>query len=1085
MMSIPSLKSLIAAAFLVAALASVATAQTVSSAARGTVTDAAGSPIARATVVITHVPSGSRRTATTGGSGSFFQPGLRVGGPYTIRVDADGFQGAQIDAIFLAPGSQRPFNVELTPVAEAYEELVVVAEAMPIQDLKNGIGSQYTSDDILNQPATSRDVIRTLLRDPLAQSNGSDGNLSVAGVNPRFNGLSIDGSLQQDDFGLGSSTYATARSPVNLDAVESASLIAADYDVAASGFTGGLVNLTIKSGTNEFVGSAYYDFVSDSFIGDKFDGNRSFDPGEVDDKEYGFVLGGPILRDRLFFFLSYDEFESANTRDFRFTDQNDRLRSGFFRALRPLIQTSTGYDPGTRPDTANTPQTSQRMLAKFDWNVSDLHRASFTYQSTEEMSTANVGNRNFQSAWYDVPVELKAYTLQFYSDWTDSLSTTFRANFKDVVRGQNCRAGLGVGQIEIDNISRADVAGTALQGLFNPPDAGNRNDDPTFELDNVIAGCDRFRHANRFDDERLQLMAKADYFVGDHVLTAGIEYDRFELFNEFVQSSRGRFIYDGVQGLIARRADVFYNNAVSNNAPDAAASWGYDKWALFLQDSIRLSSAFELSLGLRYERFAQSDAPVFSPAIRKTYGLNSSANLDGKDLILPRVSFRWDIDDRTSLTGGVGRFAGGEPKVWISNAFQTPTVFARLNGVANANPKQIPQALRDTVAAGAPLPIDLIAEDFDIPSDWKASLRLEREFFDGYIATAQYLYTQTEDGFLWRNRAQLDLPAAQPTGVAPDGRIIYADLNRLRINNLTQLTNHGEGKSHVLALGIGKRYDYGLDVNLSYAHQNVEAVTEGNSSRGISSWRGIQDIDRNRPSAKTSPFQVEHAFKLNLSWEHDFFNTGASATRIDLFVQRLSGDQYSHTFNVNNANALFGRAGQNEGPFDNSPLYLPSGANDPRVVFGSRFDQQAFFDYIGRRGQGAIEAPYSRRSAWNTLVDLRIQQELPLWRDRVRARLYLNVENVLNLLNSDWGVFENGPFFGQNAIVTADLVTAADVAANGVDGATALSGDASRTACFTAGACLYRYRGFNPRNVNVASAGDSVYRIRFGIKIDF
>ena len=163
---------------------------------------------------------------------------------------------------------------------------------------------------------------------------------------------------------------------------------------------------------------------------------------------------------------------------------------------------------------------------------------------------------------------------------------------------------------------------------------------------------------------------------------------------------------------------------------------------------------------------------------------------------------------------------------------------------------------------------------------------------------------------------------------------------------------------------------------------------------------------------------------------------------------------------------------------------MPTGPNDPNVVFATGFDQQAFFNYIGG-GDGSIEEPFSRRSGWNTLADLRIQQQLPIWRDRVSAKLYLNIDNVLNLLNSDWGVFNDGPGFGQNAIITADLVTAADVAANGVDGATALEGDAPRTACFTAGACVYRYRGFNDRAINVIDAEDSVYRIRFGIKIDF
>ena len=226
-MSIKSLKQSLAAAMLMLAFASVASAQQVYSQARGTVTDASGTPVSGATIVITHEPSGTRKSATTGGNGSFFSTGLRIGGPYTITVSADGFRDALYDNINLQPGTQRPFDIVLESVSEEIEELVVTAEQAPIQDLSNAIGSAYAAEDIINMPASNRDVIRTLLRDPFAQSDGDDGNLSVAGINPRFNGLAIDGSLQQDDFGLGDSTYATSRSPVNLDAVESASVVAA------------------------------------------------------------------------------------------------------------------------------------------------------------------------------------------------------------------------------------------------------------------------------------------------------------------------------------------------------------------------------------------------------------------------------------------------------------------------------------------------------------------------------------------------------------------------------------------------------------------------------------------------------------------------------------------------------------------------------------------------------------------------------------------------------------------------------------------------------------------------------------------
>ena len=304
--------------------------------------------------------------------------------------------------------------------------------------------------------------------------------------------------------------------------------------------------------------------------------------------------------------------------------------------------------------------------------------------------------------------------------------------------------------IDIDDLSPEDLVGTPLEGLLTED-----------EVD-IDAGCDRFRHANEFNDERLQLFAKADYFVGRHVITGGFEYEDYSLFNLFVSSSRGRFRYFDFDQLDTNTPRVEYQNATSNNANDAAANWGYEKTSLFIQDAIQLTPTFELSLGLRYERFSQSDKPAFSQTIQDTYGIRSDANLDGKDLILPRLSFRWDLNDRTTLSGGLGRFSGGNPQVWVSNAFQAPVVFARADDVAGANPTQIPQVLLDEVAQGTPVPIDVISEGFNIPSDWKASLRLEYELGDGYITSAQYLHTRVEDGFLWRNRAQLDLGSTEP-----------------------------------------------------------------------------------------------------------------------------------------------------------------------------------------------------------------------------------------------------------------------------------------------------------------------------------
>ncbi|MEP3073995.1 MAG: TonB-dependent receptor, partial [Maricaulis sp.] len=428
---------------LLAAAPAAVYAQETAASLRGTVVDADGAPVSGATVTIVHAQSGTASTTTTGSTGAFFQSGLRVGGPYTITVSAPSFEGEALSDLYLRPGSQAPLSIALNPTTT--DVIVVTGLAVNTLDLNNGVGSSYSASDIANQPATSRDVLRTLARDPLAIVGGG-GSLSVAGSNPRFNGLAIDGSLQQDDFGLGSSTYATARSPINLDAIESASVAASDYSVTVGNFVGGLVNVVTRSGTNEFDGSAFYYRQDEDFIGNASNG-AFVDQPPFTEEEYGVTLGGPIIEDRLFFFVSYDKFESGSSSNFTVSDAQNGVDPAFFTALADMVQTATGYDMGDRPLTVATPVLSERYLAKLDWNINDDHRLSFTYQQTEEGGTSNVSSNNFSTAWYDTPTELTAYTVQLFSDWTPNLSTTLRANFKDYMRGQDCRAGTDTPQL--------------------------------------------------------------------------------------------------------------------------------------------------------------------------------------------------------------------------------------------------------------------------------------------------------------------------------------------------------------------------------------------------------------------------------------------------------------------------------------------------------------------------------------------------------------------------------------------------------------------------------------------------------------
>ncbi|MAP48961.1 MAG: hypothetical protein CMH90_05715 [Oceanicaulis sp.] len=1069
-----------------AALAPVAAvhAQTTSANLRGEIVDASGAPVSGATVTIIHSPSGTASRAVTNETGQFFQSGLRVGGPYSIIVAAPGFQGEALDGVNLRPGNQSPLTLTLNP--QAADVIVVTGQAINTTDLNNGVGSNFSADDIANQPSANRDVIGTLVRDPLAFSDG-EGQLYVAGVNPRFNGLAIDGSLQQDDFGLGSNTYATERSPISLDAVESASLVASDYSVTASGFTGGLVNITTKSGTNEFDGALYYYYQDEEYFGDRIDG-QDVNIAPFDEKEYGITLGGPIIEDRLFFFVSYDEFESGSGTDYSVGDSNDGIDTNFYGALNQYVLDNLGYDMGGRPTVTSNPVTSERLIGKIDWNINDNHRASFTYQSTEESGTST-GRQNFESAWYDIPVELTSYSGSVFSDWSDNFSTTVRATYKEFSRGQLCRAGSDTAHLEF-RLTPDDLVGSPLEGLLID------NGEETF-----VGGCDRFRHANEFNDERLQLFAQGDYILGDHLITFGAEYEDYSLFNLFVAGSNGRFIYRSLDEIANNTPQIDYVNANTNNADDAAAAFGLEKITLFAQDTWQVRDNLEVGFGVRYETYQQDDVPPLSADVDALYGANTTGqNLDGLDLIMPRASFRWEPNDRTTLTGGFGLFAGGEPKVWISNAFQGATGFARQSSGTPTAGLTVPQPLLDSVAGSTGSVIDVVADDFEIPSDWKASLRVDYDLNlealglgDGYLLSASWLYTTPQDAFIWRNRAQTDLAAALPTGVAPDGRTIYADLDDLGFANLTELGNADGSESHVFSVAVQKDYENGFGFYTSYAYQDVDWVSEGGSSRGISNWRGLSAIDRNNPEVRTSFWEIEHSFKIGLSYEREIISDLTS--RVDVFGQIRSGTPYFLTYDVSGSNSLFGRAGAGESPYDNNPIYVPTRTGDANVVFATGFDTAGFYDLVNRAGaaEGEIMPVNSASGAWNQQWDLRFTQELPgiPGIDRFvgdnNFEFVMDIVNFPNLLNSDWGSQTNGPGFGQFTAVDADLVSATDVALNGVDGATALRGDDIRTTCTTAASCVYRYNDFRAagRDINELDRNDSVYEIRIGLRYEF
>jgi len=1092
-----------AAIALTSAFATVATpvlAQQTDAGIRGTIVDGNGNPVAGANVTILHTPTGTGDSATSTSNGTFFEGGLRVGGPYTLTIAAPGYEAEVIEGLYLEPGSAERIIINLSELVAADEILVIGRNVQQI-DLNNGAGSAFDRETISNQPSVSRDVIDTLLRDPLVNASGGTGEISIGGVNPRLNALALDGVLQGDDFGLSQSIYPTQRAPISLEAIESASVVASDYSVESSGFVGGLVNIVTKSGTNEFSGSGYWFRSGQNFLGEISDGTLVPAP-EFKEREWGASISGPIVKDRVFFFLNYEDFSAASPVNFGGNDASIGILDpdAFYSLLNQRILDATGFDGGGRPPAGSPAAETRRWLGKIDVNITDDHRLEASYQRTRESNTS-VSSTSFSSAFYETPQDLDSYSGALFSDWTDSLSTTLRVGYKDNTRGQNCRAGSSTSELELFELNPGDLD-SAFDGLI---------DDALFTDVSIISGCDRFRHANTFSDDRLQIFASADYQLNEHLITFGAEFEDYNAENLFVERASGRFRYDNLAELASGDGvEVSFRRPLDGDVQNAITEFGFSKFSAFLQDEWQLLPTLSFNLGLRYERFFQDD-PAPRADFEALYGRSSANSLDGIDIFLPRFGFQYEPFERTTVSGGFGLFAGGSPQVWVSNAFNPfiLEVTQTLDDTAFGTVPTSVQTAFDTFDPNTPNSIDLIDPDFKIPSQWKGSLRVSQgfdmnladmfglpsffNFGDDYRFTAQYLYTNVRNDFIWENVAQTEL--GLPIGVAPDGRPIYSNLEVLGVNNAVQLTNTSEGRSHVITAALAKKYEMGFDFDVSYAYQDVDTASSViGSSRGISLYRSLFTSDRNNPEAITAPFETQHAFNLNFGYENELFRN--LRTRFDLFATITSGSVTPVTFNTSSSNPLFGSPGNGESPFDNDLLYVPtfsgSGSTDAAVVFGSGFDLEAFAAFVEDQGltQGEIVEGGEVRTRWNQLWNFRFQQELPFtdfgvsYLEGNRLNLVVDIFNVANLINDRWGVRNDGPRFTALNVVSADLVSAADVEANGVDGATSLGSDPAG-ACASAGDCIYRYNTFTERGTTFPDLDDSVYQIRVGIRYDF
>ena len=997
---------------LLSVFSAAAVAQSTTSSIRGKLLDSSGNPVADAEVVVTDERTGSERRVSSNANGSFFASNLQVGGPFVVSVN--NVKAAVVDSISLGDVYQLTINdVGATASSGGLEEIVVLGKAA-VSDISSGPSAIFSQDILESAVAFNRDIKDVFSNDPrINLDNPSFGSgVNCGGKNPRFNSLSIDGVNQNDRFGLNNNGFASSNGqPFPFDALEQISVELAPFDVTAGGFSACAINAVTKSGRNEFYGSAVYEFSSDSLRGDSFEFSGEqidVDNNDFTEETIGFTLGGPIIQDKLFFFVSYEESETPlfNAAGFAGSgngDERDFLSESDFNRIVDIANNLYGYDPGGLPQQSTNNRDA--LIGRLDWDINDSHRATLIYNNFEGGAIVGSDNDNdefeFANHFFNRGSELETSILRFSSQWTDNLSTELFLGRQESV---------------------------AIQETVGDPDFGD------FQIEvgdgTVYLGADDSRQANGLNYDSNLIKLNLQYLTGNHVITAGFERDELDIFNLFVQHSRGGELdffddsaFGGLSGIDKFEQGIpdriFYGSGGGTNDPnDAAANYTITQESLFIQDEYTFDNiGLTIVGGLRYERFSSDDRPVFNAAFTAENGISNNANIDGVDIIQPRIGFTWDANDYTRVRGGLGVFSGGNPNVWISNSYSN-------DGITNVQLREsfdeslfelalsgegrpgfdVPQTFIDQVAAttaddAATSNLVIIDPNYEQPSELKLALGATFDLPSEYVLDADILYSQQRDSAIYRDLAQTQV------GTTVAGTPIYD--NTTGDSNFILTNSNEDADSFVFSLSLSKKYESGLSTSVGYAYSDAEDVSGMNSSVAFSNFVNVATNDPNNVSAGTSEFNTPHRLTFRFGYEHSLF--GDLMTRYSLYGVYKNGQGTSLTMDSSGLEA--------DGFLSRQLLYVPNAGDDAAVVYADGFDREGFDELIANRSlaRGQFVSRNSENARSTARLDLRIDQDLPSFRG-IKPKLYVKINNVLNLINDDWGVQVDAPFVSEQVV---------------------------------------------------------------------
>lgn len=1014
------LKRIVRLVCLLLAFTASATAQVTTSSMSGSVKTTTGEALVGATITITHVPTGSVYTAVSRTGGRYDLANINTGGPYKIQVSFVGLQTVTREDVFVNLGETETQNFTLTDSQQQLTEVVVAARARARETGKGGAETSIGRDKMANLPTVGRNISDFLRFTPQAKITG-DGGVAIAGQNNRYNSFYIDGAINNDVFGLsasGTNGGQTGAPPISIDAIDQFQVVVSPYDASLGNFTGGGINAITRSGTNETTGSLYYFFRNQNLSGKTPTGTKE-DATKLSDftnKTYGFRIGGPIIKNKLFYFLNAEVQRDERPVPFDFSNYEGSVSQSDISTLTQFLQSNYGYDPGGY---LNNPEkvTADRITAKVDWNINAKNKlsASYRYNNSERYNTSSSANQsiNFYNNGYIIPSKTNSVSIELNSRFKRSSNNRLLLTYTGVV---DDRGPLGQA---FPRIRIRDGASS------------------------LFIGTEEFSTANQLKQDNIALFDVFKIYKGKHTLSFGTDNELSKSYNVFIRQNYGSYDFPNLQTFLNGGNASTYNRSYSivdegvtgDNSKNAAAEFSTLRLGFFINDEIKVTDNFTLNLGLRADNTIFLDDPrtdnffndTAVAAISQYYdlkGARSGKISNPKWSLNPRIGFIGKLpDEGVTIRGGVGLFTGRVPLVWPGGVYnQNGVSIAGLNGSNLAfRPDPFDQYTLSDLGLTARLPsgeINMISEDFKMNKVARFSLAIDKDMGKGWKFTIEGIYTKNINEIAYKN---VNILPATNSAVGVDNRPVHSLSGNfpspipMRANGSNPYTgvyllyNNDErkGYSYNFTATIDKAWRNGFAFNASYVYGNSIVLNEGTSSQNSSQWRFMETVaGRNNMVLSVSDFDLGHriyayaAKKITYAKKH-------LATTFTLAYNGQSGSPFSYVM----SRGMVRDYDNNE---DNDLIYVPR--NSSEITFIQNGDQSpeqqwtAFNNFIEndsylktRRGQYAERN--GARLPFTHIIDLKIQQDFNI---RIAKRTYqfqitYDVFNFTNMLNREWG----------------------------------------------------------------------------------